>query len=240
MLASWTDKEKFQLLHSLKKHGSGNVKIVAKEIPTKSLHEVEYAISVYSSAARKSLKVDNKSRYRQAPIDKWIQFVKRHTLNVRRSRDLATVLKIFAFHEKPLLKQSDEINFEDLYLFLANLSLGNAPKQLNYKTHMFLMKTISELARKCKRETTDRELNFVANLNSRDNYRRTTFKEDDDLEVDERDNDAVEFLKHNLVMNPLKIGRSFLENRMKQGEQRLGTAKLKLRKLANAMKRRLV
>lgn len=233
MLSSWTDKEKFQLLRSLKKHGSSNVEIVAKEIPSKSLHEVAYAITFYSDAARKSLKADNRSRHRQAPIDRWIQFVKRHTPNLRRSRDFATVLKIFAFDV-----QSDEINYEDLYLFLADLSLGNVPRQLDYKTNMFLLTIISEIARKCKHGTTQKQLQLVANLNKKNISKATTLKEDNDLEVDEEENSVLEFLQNNPALNPLKIKQSFLKNNRNHRQKRSRPSKL--RDIAWAMKKRLI
>ncbi|KAK9746588.1 Tubulin/FtsZ family, GTPase domain [Popillia japonica] len=153
---SWTDIEKQLLLETLQKYGVNNIQKIAEAVPSKSIFDIRSIISKYQCMAQRAMAEtcsSTASSSSEAPVD--------------------IVLKYIALFDYRTDKQ---INLEDCYMVLSDLTKGDPSKQLEGKTAQFFHECFTKLARSVKEDDHSKKEVFLdslepANLSTTRTYR---------------------------------------------------------------------
>lgn len=128
MLGKWTFEEKQQLLNALHRFGSNNLQAITEELQFKSVNEIRFAIKYYQRLALNSKEPQPPHAEKQhAPLDKWIQMLKRDDCPVNTLAVAMRSISHFESHTDTL-----GVSLKDCYEVLADLLEGQTPKKVRH------------------------------------------------------------------------------------------------------------
>ncbi|CAH0546716.1 unnamed protein product [Brassicogethes aeneus] len=191
-VSDWSEADKRRLLLALKTHGSYNLDLIHKEIPEKSLPEIQNIINKYMTLG----KARQNEYSNPSPLKQWEKLIKQINLRHRYSilDVLPRVLKYIALFEEVTQHEENDINISDCYKVLSDISYGLASKEMDPKTNHFFYECLRRLSVNLKNQDLELYKEYINSL--------TDFE-------DLGGNHELE--KKKTIINPLNIPEQLLE-----------------------------
>lgn len=155
VVKDWTEDEKKNLLQALKTYGSKNLEAVAKEVPTKTLKEIEDAIKYYRSSAmvlfgqkrgKKGRILKPMEQALDVSITYWINILSKYFSKDELESHIGKAIKIIAECEDiPKVELTNGIDFKNIYLTIAAAIEGEPLPVLNNISKLVIKKCIQNV-----------------------------------------------------------------------------------------------
>lgn len=136
-IKEWTKNEIFDLLQTIKVFGSREITQIGENIPTKSTDQIKKAIEYYKEKAnvqvdrtvkkKKNPAKKNYSKRPPVPLNSWAKLLQDSLSFNELHTETATALRLIAeFDNIPAAKNTDNIDFRNVYHSIANALEGKA------------------------------------------------------------------------------------------------------------------
>ncbi|CAG0903235.1 unnamed protein product [Darwinula stevensoni] len=145
----WNEKEKYQLLVTMRKHGVTNMDALVKAVPTKTKAKIQDFIASSMRYARMKKEVEAKGYQKMPAVEQWLRIIEgqcQTLTNYNFSRLIGDVMDLVSSKlQLPSVQEAGGIDFPLLYKYMGFAFRGEPLPDLPPPTALFLLQCLDIL-----------------------------------------------------------------------------------------------